>query len=609
MLTNSPVQEHKCYDSLFTDSDDISTWARRRVEGCLDDHELCQNNFVHASQKDYLPVRLLDVQPDETEILRLLSTTELESGENISYCALSHRWGGTVNCKLTKDNINTMRSIAIKELPQNFQDAVAITKKLGVRYIWIDSLCIVQDDADEWATQSTRMGLVYANAKCVISATASKDSTGGCFRDRILKWNDCILRQSGNKSLVVRTSRVGLTLPSLFKSWVDEAPLNSRGWTFQERYLAGRILHFCEGLVLFECNTLIAEAHNRRQQNYFIKASVQADGKLHSQRDIEQAERKEGKWSPPPPKFRGFATSKQRRYANDSWKRRRKIRPAYTAQAEKRAAMLNASARLGPRAAFNFLWRFKGGTLLEKIEFHERWFELVRQYSMRDLSFGTDKAIAIAGVAYFVQQNTGLEYAAGLWIDMLPFNLLWVPPSDPGPRPVRSMPTWSWISVDGVITHRLGVHEKLPNDYTYQAEEVEQFRSKWEDVTPLISDPTLLHKQTVNNLTHMATLKLVGHLCELAMDKIEVTFDSNEDFLGGELHPSLNGLYCLPVLSFKNPSLPPKTKATQIHGILLQLKSGFTNRFQRVGYFWTVDPEVTADLLKSEGQVSTIEIV
>jgi hypothetical protein len=76
------------------------------------------------------------------------------------------------------------KSIAIKALPQNFKDAIIITRKLGLAYIWIDLLCIQQDSADECARESAMMGDVFANALCTISATASKSSDGGCCRNR-----------------------------------------------------------------------------------------------------------------------------------------------------------------------------------------------------------------------------------------------------------------------------------------------------------------------------------------------------------------------------------------------------------------------------------------
>jgi hypothetical protein len=149
----------------------------------------------------------------------------------VEYFTLSHCWGGAIDIKLRKDNLKEMKILNVTVLPSNFQDAVSVTQRLGLRYLWIDSLCIVQDNDQEWEIESTNMGLIYANAKCVISATASTNSTGGCFRSRDLFRNDCVLRQNGTQQLVDR-SQEQPNLLNLFKEKIEGAPLTRRGWTF-----------------------------------------------------------------------------------------------------------------------------------------------------------------------------------------------------------------------------------------------------------------------------------------------------------------------------------------------------------------------------------------
>ncbi|KAF4627056.1 hypothetical protein G7Y89_g11101 [Cudoniella acicularis] len=600
---------HRCYESVDTGSDDISSWAKKWVEDCTKNHELCQNEFVPSSQKEYLPLRLLDVQDPEgtADTVRLVSTVDLEPDSQVSYCALSHCWGGTVDVMLTKDNRDTMKIVQTHTLPRNFQDAVAITRQLGIRYLWIDSLAICQGDTEEWELQSTKMGLVYANAKCVISATASKDSTGGCFLHRALKYNACVLRVRGNKLLVAGPSEKTPGLPYLFADLVQRAPLTTRGWTFQERYLAGRTLHYCDGAVLFECDTLTASEYQRNGEKYLVKPSIRSDGRLHSQPDVEEVETYRGQWTISPPMHRPY---KGNAGAWKRWAKKARIDPRYTAQQEKKALMLKESARVGVRAAFEVLWRFKGETLLEKIEFHNSWFELVQLYSVRKLTQGTDKAMAIAGVAYFVQQNTGLKYAAGLWREMLPFNLLWFVSGGLGLRPDRFVqdhlvPSWSWTSVDGKISHRLSDRKDEGRAHTGTDAGYERtFRCSWEDVNPLITDETLVDEGAINGLVHNATLKLHGHICKLDADKINITFDTRD-------HSALEELYCLPVLSLKNVHPSIEIKSTQIHGIILRtaVNAKAEACYERVGYFWTVDQSVVDALRMYRNQISTIEIV
>jgi hypothetical protein len=73
-----------------------------------------------------------------------------------------------------------MARISINDLSRTFQDAVRITRELGERYLWIDSLCIIQDDEDDWAREAALMAEVYRNSYCTLTGLSSKDSTEGC---------------------------------------------------------------------------------------------------------------------------------------------------------------------------------------------------------------------------------------------------------------------------------------------------------------------------------------------------------------------------------------------------------------------------------------------
>jgi len=101
------------------------------------------------------------------------------------YLTLSYCWGGDVKSKLTRKTYDAMKGgIDVQRLPPNFRDAIRLTRALGYQYIWIDSLCIIQDDQDDWAQESVLIIKVYAHARCTLSATASRTSHGGCIRER-----------------------------------------------------------------------------------------------------------------------------------------------------------------------------------------------------------------------------------------------------------------------------------------------------------------------------------------------------------------------------------------------------------------------------------------
>ncbi|CAN9275138.1 unnamed protein product [Alternaria sp. RS040] len=129
-----------------------------------------------------------------------------------------------------------------------------LTKSLGIEYIWIDSLCIIQDDKDDWANECTRMTSVYMNSFINIGANAARDSRGGLFQQR--SWT------SVNPLVVPLTyiptswhRRTAVLWPSPASgNLLDHAPLGDRGWVVQERLLAPRTIHFLKHKVVWECD-------------------------------------------------------------------------------------------------------------------------------------------------------------------------------------------------------------------------------------------------------------------------------------------------------------------------------------------------------------------
>ncbi|ORY13489.1 heterokaryon incompatibility protein-domain-containing protein, partial [Clohesyomyces aquaticus] len=407
---------HLCYHSMQTDTLDIFDWATHWIQQCQTKHEKCNNKFIPESSENYLPLRLLDVGGHEDETISLKLSSQIREEHSKDYIALSHCWGEAVNITLTKANIDDMENLHISSLTKTFQHAVRIARALNIRYLWIDSLCIVQDDDAEWESESANMGLVYANSKCVVSASASKDSDGGCFMPKEVFRDDCTLRGSKKGSIVVSASshRSFEASLKLFTDKAENTVLNTRAWTFQERYLARRVLHFCEGAVFFECNELVVHDGIRYAgSKYPVRAGVRYDGTLHPPNEYEAVQRPVERFTtaPLPGRARGRAAQPSEN-------------PEYTEQKKQLEKLLAMSARSGMRGAFELLWRFKGTALAEKVEFHQSWFEMVEKYSARKLTRGTDKLKAMSGIAYFIQKNTTLQYSAGLWKEMLAFNLL-----------------------------------------------------------------------------------------------------------------------------------------------------------------------------------------
>ncbi|KAI0550935.1 heterokaryon incompatibility protein-domain-containing protein [Xylaria curta] len=561
----------------FTDSEGCIEWAKNMLDKC-ERHEFCTDGFISSEDRRYCPKRLIDlVHAEEGVACLVLGETIGQIDYQLRYFALSHCWGGCVKSKLTVANSEQMETMEIAALDPNFRDAIAITLKMGVRYLWIDSLCIIQDSGEEWAEESGTMGLLYARAACVISATASINSNGGCFRLQDFSLYDCELLSHGNDRLVVCQKA---SPPEIFDEKVEGAVLTTRGWTFQERFLAKRVLHFCSGLVIFECNTLVASPAHEDVPYYNI---------YKEEKSIFSLE--------PPPQYNfivrtehplGITRARGGRVRDGV---KRITNPEYRKWTNSQPTGRKVWARLGMRGAFNFLVAFTGTGLREAAEFHVRWFDLVEPYSTRHLTKGSDKVIALLGVAQFIQQKTRFQFVAGLWDRVLPFNLLWTlhGPARDRPRD-RVAPTWSWASVDGRISHRLRASDSVPSaDYFLGVDKGIETTGSWESVESLISDVHIHAIQTVNGMITQATLTLWCSLSPFDKKNLNIKYDTLQQPLPHEL-------LCLPILAFENRKIHPQTSLRQVHGILVRelgTREGggdAPSRYERVGYFWTVQP-------------------
>jgi hypothetical protein len=236
----------------------ISSFARvsRWLEYCAKNHHSCSELDTQC----WAPTRLLAVGTESRPVLKLHITqgNQLDRGQR--YISLSHRWGSADMKKLLPANVPTFQhGIPEQELPQTYKDAFQIARRLGVPFIWIDSLCIIQDSDDDWRQESKTMGKVYRHAWFNVSADSATDSNTGCFSTRPLshlapfRMAECrYMSQSG-----VLPASVVFEI-RIFQDNVSNAPLNKRGWVLQERVLAPRVVHYCAREIFWECHELHA---------------------------------------------------------------------------------------------------------------------------------------------------------------------------------------------------------------------------------------------------------------------------------------------------------------------------------------------------------------
>ena len=184
-----------------------------------------------------LPTRVLELGTKETPILHL----SISAGRKGRYVALSHCWGKRPTTTTTTRNIDDhLKAIDLNALPANFRDAVLISRELGYEYLWIDSLCIIQGDRDDWVTESSLMGQVYQNCAVMLAASGASDSYGGMLN---LRQESCALP---NSSLFLSPKLKPIQT-------LEESELGSRAWASQERILAPRIIYYAAEQIFWEC--------------------------------------------------------------------------------------------------------------------------------------------------------------------------------------------------------------------------------------------------------------------------------------------------------------------------------------------------------------------
>jgi hypothetical protein len=199
----------------------------------------------------WCPTRLLDIGLED-ELSWKLQITSVDIHTPPMYMTLSYTWGSSSFLKLTKSNMDLYRrGSLIKDLPQTFQDMITVARRFSIRYIWIDSLCILQDSKEDWEKEASMMRDVYANSSCNVADAASADPQGGLFRSRHvldiqygLVWSDAI-GSTGQFYHIIDEA--------YWDRQVSNAAINQRGWVLQERLLAPRILHFTEHQIFWEC--------------------------------------------------------------------------------------------------------------------------------------------------------------------------------------------------------------------------------------------------------------------------------------------------------------------------------------------------------------------
>jgi hypothetical protein len=213
--------------------------AKRWITDCLNHHPLCHTDLLHA-----LPSRLLEIRENS---VRLVLTAGW--AHQPPYATLSHCWGDHKFQTLTRNNLDSLlRSICVESLSRTFRDAITTVQRFDISYLWIDSLCIIQDSVEDWTVESSKMASVYKGAALNISAAGARNGTEGCF----LTPDNFITK------LQIATMQRGFKEVWSISNWpepISDTPLSKRAWALQERLLAPRSIHFTRTGWAWECKT------------------------------------------------------------------------------------------------------------------------------------------------------------------------------------------------------------------------------------------------------------------------------------------------------------------------------------------------------------------
>ncbi|RBR25180.1 uncharacterized protein FIESC28_02088 [Fusarium coffeatum] len=382
-----------------------------------------------------LPKRVIEINSNEPQSVKLVHTNP---GDRAIYACLSYCWGhGGQYCTYKHNIKDHLQHISVSDLPAAVADAIRLCRALQIPYLWVDALCIIQDDEVDWSREAAAMARIYGSANLTISTPSTTScSEGFLVRDVGSRSSlDWIHPHSRTKGVVTMRS---WSEPTFDRSPIDEreTPWMQRGWTLQEWVLSPRLLHCGSTMTMFEC------LHGRCYEIFpdTPEGPFVVFGRQHHN-------------GAPPPKLIDH-----------------QVEPGRISS--ETAVEANGMIRM-----FKSLEYWNDPKARPVIS----WAAIVEEFCRRQLTRDTDKLSALAGLAaefraykrIWCPTQQQWDYFAGLWWcgnsmvgltghdGELPGALLWRgathlsnPLSTP---PVYRAPSWSWAAVDGPITFNKGV--------------------------------------------------------------------------------------------------------------------------------------------------------
>lgn len=376
----------------------------RVVDECDSSHPLCQLGVDGRPRDDpaELPTRVIDIG-EAGQRPRLI----VSHGRRARYATLSHCWGGQSWVGATTQSLARLRDgFDIGAIPKTYADTIMVARSLGIQFLWIDSFCIVQDDREDWAAESQKMGDIYEHAYLNIAATGAKDSTAGFLESRKEEPIYVPVRVAADEQagFFFFTNQAN----SDFDAFVTRAKLNTRGWVLQERILSRRTIHFAADMWYWECGHHV----------------VSEDGWRHESRGSNSGGGGGG----------GRYLAPSLRQALD--------------------APVSAIGKIFEHSEYNPV---ADKLVRRDVESEVLWVQVLRGYSKCDLTFPGDKLPALQGLVNRFMRTVQRPYVFGHWIEAgkpLPLSLMWFADHDGGldfPADNKLAPSWSCLKGNGPV--------------------------------------------------------------------------------------------------------------------------------------------------------------
>ncbi|KAH7319493.1 heterokaryon incompatibility protein-domain-containing protein [Rhexocercosporidium sp. MPI-PUGE-AT-0058] len=207
-----------------------------------------------------------------------------EEKSSVLYATLSHCWGNTSHCIATKDTLSDKKAcIPMSNLSRTYADAVTVTRAFGLKYLWIDSLCIIQDSVDDWERESAKMCWVYGSAYVTFAATSASDGDAGFLHARFIVDMSSMEATAGKLPMSCLVGDFWIKPDYGYGDSLGCGRLSERAWCYQEILLSPRILTFQANQISFSCRVKASKGYKRspaslvlqKTARYFSRAVAQ----------------------------------------------------------------------------------------------------------------------------------------------------------------------------------------------------------------------------------------------------------------------------------------------------------------------------------------------